>query len=122
MLYETLLQGKMLLCFLYFGILCGIVLSIKKLLDKTFKQNKFVIVLTDILIMVFATFIFLYAKIKYCYGEFRIYMPLSFCLGIYLQQISINNLVEKFLKIVYNLFVKLFCKLKKTKLFGKILK
>lgn len=122
MLYETLLQGKMLLCFLYFGILCGIILSIKKLLDRSFKQNKVIIIVTDILIMVFATFTFLYAKIKYCYGEFRFYMPLSFCLGIYLQQISINNLVEKILNMIYNFIVKIFCKLKKTKLLGKILK
>ena len=112
MLYETLLQGKLMLCFLYFGILCGIILSIKKLFDKSFKKNKIVIIITDIIIMVFATLIFLYAKIKYCYGEFRVYMPLAFCLGIYLQQISINNLVEKLLKMFYNLIVKIFCKIK----------
>ncbi len=91
-------------------------------MDRSFKQNKVIIIVTDILIMVFATFTFLYAKIKYCYGEFRFYMPLSFCLGIYLQQISINNLVEKILNMIYNFIVKIFCKLKKTKLLGKILK
>ena len=122
MLYESLLQGKMLLCMLFFGIICGILFSIKKLVDKTFKSNKIVVVLTDIIFMVLYTIVFIFAKTKYCYGEFRIFEIIGFCLGIFLQQISINNLVEKFLKLSYTLLARLFCKLKKTKLFSKILK
>lgn len=122
MLYETLLQGKMFLCLLYFGILCGIFLSIKKLIDKTLKNNKVIVIVTDIIFMLFASIIFVFAKIKYCYGQFRIFELLSFSLGIYLQQISINNLVEKILNMSYTLFIRVFCKLKKTKIFSKIFK
>lgn len=112
----------MFLCLLYFGILCGIILSIKKLIDKTFKQNKVIVIFTDIFFMLIASIIFIFAKIKYCYGEFRLFEVLSFSLGIFLQQISLNNLVEKFLSMSYTLFVRMFCKLKKTKIFGKIFK
>ena len=122
MLYESLLQGKMLLCMLYFGIVCGIILSIKKLIDKTLKSNKIVVIITDVIFMALSTLVFIFAKIKYCYGQFRVFEIIGFCLGLFLQQISINNLVEKFLKLSYTLLARLFCKLKKTKLFSKILK
>ena len=122
MLYESLLQGKMLLCLFYFGIICGIILSIKKMIDKSLKNNNIITAITDVIFMAISSVIFIYAKIKYCYGQFRIFELLGFVLGIYLQQISINNLVEKFLNLSYTFFVRVFCKLKKTKLFGKILK
>lgn len=122
MLFETLIQGKLLFCFIYFGILCGILLSIKNLLDKTFKNKKLVIILTDLFFVLLSTLIFVYAKIKYNYGEFRIYQVLGFALGIVLQQISLNKLVEKVLIVCYNFTIKIFCKLKQTKIFSKILK
>ena len=122
MLFETLLQGKMFLVMLYFGIICGIIFSAKRLFDGIFKQNKAVVIITDILFMAVTSIIFVFAKIKFCYGEFRLFELLSFCLGIFLEQISLNNFVEKFLKLCYNLFKGMFCKLKNTKLFGKILK
>ena len=121
MLYETLLQFQMFLVLLYFGIVCGILLSIKKIVDKTLKNNKIIIV-TDIAFMILTSTIFIFAKIKYCYGQFRIFELIGFCTGIFLQQISINNLVEKFLNMSYTLLVRLFCKLKKIKFFSKILK
>lgn len=122
MLYETLLQSKMLLVMLYFGVTCGILLTAKNLICKTLKQNKVIVILTDILFCVLSTFVFLHARTKFCYGEFRLFELLSFCLGIFIEQISINNLVEKFFKLIYNLFVKIFCKIKKTKLGKKIFK
>ena len=122
MLYETLLQGKMFLCLLYFGIVCGIFLTAKKLCEKTFKNKKNVVIIFDILFMLVFSAIFIFAKTKFCYGEFRLYEVVAFVLGIWLQQISLNNLVEKFFKMSYTLLVKIFCKLKKTKLFGKIFK
>lgn len=122
MLYETLLQFKMLLVMIYFGVTCGIMLTIKNLMCKTVKQNKVVVILTDVLFCIVSTFVFLYAETTFCYGEFRLFELLSFCLGIFIEQISINNLVEKFLKLIYNLSVKIFCKVKKTKLYKKIFK
>ena len=122
MLYETLLQGKILLCFVFFGIICGLGLSIKKLVSKLARHNKFVVIMTDFVSMLAFSLIFIYAKIKYAYGQFRLFEMLGFCAGIFLEQFSLNNLVEKFLNMSYTLLTKIFCKLKKSKFFGKIFK
>lgn len=120
MLYETLLQGKMLLCFVFFGMICGMALGACKMFVKAFKKNRVATIVFDILFMLVFTALFLHAKIKYCYGEFRLFELLGYCLGIFLQQISINNLLEKFLRLSYNLIVKIAKKLKNSKFFGKI--
>lgn len=122
MMFETLLQGKIFLAFVFFGAICGIVFSIKKLIDKSFKNNKITTVATDIIFMLVFSAIFIFAKNVYAYGEFRLYLALAYCLGIVWEQISLNYLVEKFLNMSYNLFTRLFCKLKKFKIFSKIFK
>lgn len=122
MLYETLLQGKMFLAIMYFGIVAGVFLTAKKLIDKTTKKSKFLTCISDIVFMLVCTTLFLIAKTKFCYGEFRFFEISAFLIGILIQQYSLNKLVEKFFNMVYNVFVRLFAKLKKTKLFGKILK
>ena len=122
MLYETLLQGLMFLCFLWFGIVCGFFLSGIKLLEKIFKHKKIAVVVFDIAFMIVFSLLFVFAKTIICYGEFRIFEVLRFCLGIFLEQISLNNLVEKFLNLSYTLLGKVFAKLKHTKLFAKIFK
>lgn len=122
MLYETLLQGKIFLCAIYFGLVCGIFFTIKKRLDNLFKKNKFVVLINDILIFVVATALFLICINLFNYGEFRLYELVGFACGIVLEQISLNKIVEKILQILYNLFNKLFTKLKKSKLFGKVIK
>ena len=122
MLYETLLHGKMFLVMLYFGIWCGVLLTIKKLSVRALGNNKVILVLTDVLYVIVCSLIFLFAKIKFWYGEFRLFELLALVLGIFIEQFSLNNLVEKIFKLLYNGFEKIFCKLKKTKFFGKILK
>ena len=122
MLYETLLQFQMFLVLLYFGIVCGILLTIKKLLCKVFKQNKIVVFVSDILFCIVASFVFLFTEIKFCYGEFRLFELLSFGIGIFVEQISINNLVEKIFCLIYNVGVKVFGKIKNTKLGKRIFK
>ena len=122
MLFETLLQGKIFLCCLYFGILCGIVLGIKNLVDLTFKKNKFVLIITDIAFLSISAILFVICINVFNFGEFRLFELLAFALGIVIEQKTINNLVEKFLILIYNFFTKILCKLKQTKLFAKIFK
>ena len=122
MIFETLLQGKIFLCFVFFGGICGMVFSAKKLIDKSFKKRKFVVVTTDILFMIMFSLTFIFAKTMFAFGEFRLYLLIAYVLGIVWEQISLDFLVEKFLKMSYTLFGKIFCKLKKTKLFSKVLK
>ena len=122
MLYATLLQGKMFLVMLYFGVVCGIFLTTKKLFDNLTHKNKIIIIVSDILFLCLCSFVFIFTKIKFCYGEFRVFQVLAFLLGIIFEQFSLNNLVEKILNLLYNVSRKVFCKLKKTKFFGKIFK
>ena len=122
MLYETLLQGLMFLCFLWFGIVCGFFLTGVKLLEKVFRQNKTMFAIFDVAFMVVFSLLFIFAKTVFCYGEFRIFELLGFCLGIFLEQISLNNLVEKIFNMSYTLFGKVFAKLKNSRIFGKIFK
>lgn len=122
MLYETLLQGKIFLCFLYFGIVAGIFLSIKQIIDKMTKKNKVIMFFSDFAICIFFTLLFLFCVNKFNYGQFRLYEILGFFSGVILQQISLNKIVEKILNLIYTFLCKMFCHLKKLKFFDKILK
>ena len=122
MLYETLLQSKMFLVLLYFGIVCGILLTIKNMICNLFKQNKIALIASDILFCIASTFVFVFAKITFCYGQFRIFELIAFIIGILIQQFSLNKIVEKFLHLLYTLLERLFCKLKNTKFGKKIFK
>ena len=122
MMFETLLQGEIFLCFLFFGAICGIVFSSKKMIDKAFKKSKLIVLITDIVFMFLFSIMFIYAKNIYNFGEFRLFLLMAYIIGIVWEQISLDFLVVKFLKMSYNFFVRLFCKLKKTKFFCKIFK
>lgn len=122
MLYETLLQSKIFLCALYFGILCGIFLTAKNGADKLFKNKKAIVIVTDILFFVVAAILFLTCINLFNFGEFRLFELLGFALGIVLEQISVNKIVEKAFKMLYTLFAKMFAKLKNTKIFKRVFK
>lgn len=122
MLFETLLQGKIFLCTLYFGLVCGIFLTAKKVVDNMFKKNKFAVMATDIIFFAIATILFLICINVFNFGEFRLYELIGFALGVWLEQISLNKIVEKFFNMVYNILTKIFKKLKQTKLFARVLK
>lgn len=121
MFFETLLQSNIFLCCLYFGIVAGIYLTIKKMLQKIFSHKVFVFI-GDILFFVVCLLLFLICINTFNFGVFRFYEILGFVLGVILEQISLNKLVEKFLNMLYNITRK-FCQwLKKSKIFGKIAK
>ena len=121
MFFETLLQSKIFLCTMYFGILGGICLTAIKMLQKVFSKKVFVIVGDILLSLVFAV-LFLSCINIFNFGCFRLYELIGFVLGIVLEQISLNNLVEKFLNLIYTLTRKFCQRLKKSKIFGKIVK
>lgn len=126
MLYETLLQSQIFLTMLYYGILCGIIFECKNLIDRTFKKNFFVCLVTDIAFMLISSIIFILAKNFANFGEFRLYLLISFIIGIFIEHISIGFLVEKIFLLLYNGVVKLyrriFCTKPKSKFMQKLLK
>ena len=122
MLYETLLQAQIFLCLFYFGAICGIVYTLFKLINKSFNNQKVLVFVTDLIFCIILTFAFIFACNMFNYGEFRFYLLLAFFLGLVIEQKTIGFLVEKFFKFVYNNLVKIFNKLKTTKIFKRILK
>lgn len=126
MLYETLLQGQIFLCVLYFGLITGIIFEAKKLIEKALSENKVVCFVLDLVFMCVASIIFIIAKNVANFGEFRLYLIVSFVLGIVLEHITIGFLVEKFFLLVYNWVRKLtrrmFAYKPKSKFMQKLLK
>lgn len=126
MLYETLLQGQIFLCMLYFGLIAGIVFEAKNLIINAFSKNKVVCFVLDLIFMVVASLLFVLAKNISNYGEFRIYLLIGFVLGIYLEHASIGFLVEKFFLLCYNWITKIsrriFLHKPKSKFMQKLLK
>ena len=122
MLYETLLQGKIFLCTVYFGILASFVFEAKFLILKLLKNIKFFQIFFEIVAMIFCSAIFLFCVLKYNYGIFRLYEIVGFCFGILAEYFSLHKLVEKNLDLIYNFLVKLLNKLKRIKFVNKLLK
>lgn len=108
MLYETLFQTQIFFLLVYFGLLCGIFMELKILICHALKNNKIVKFILDISFMLLCALVFVYAKNLACYGEFRLYLLVGFVLGVILEHISIGFLVEKFFKLMYNVFKKVF--------------
>ncbi len=102
MLYETLSQGYIFLCVLYFGLLGGILFEAKNLIINALSKNKVVCFVLDLVFMLVACLLFVVSKNIANYGEFRIYLLISFILGIWLEHITIGFLVEKFFMFCYN--------------------
>lgn len=126
MLYETLLQGQIFLCVLYFGLIAGIIFEAKNLVEKSLSQNKVVCFVLDLAFMCLASLLFIIAKNVANFGEFRLYLLVSFILGIVLEHITIGFLVEKFFLLVYNWIRKItrrmFLYKPKSKFMQKLLK
>ena len=115
MLYETLLHFPILLCMLYFGLISGICFEFFNLIEKSFKQNKIICIFCDVAFMITSAVIFVFAKNITNFGEFRLYLLLPYVFGIIMLHYFVGNLVEKFLILVYNVFVKAKNKLPKFK-------
>ena len=116
MLHETLLQGQVFLCMLYFGLWCGILFELKNIIEKTFFNNKIICVILDTCFVAISSVIFVLGKNIVNFGEFRFFLLLSFCFGAILEHFSIGFLVEKLFNLIYTNIVKFFklliCKIK----------
>lgn len=121
MLYETLLHSQIFLSMLYFGLISGLILEIKLLIERPFKNKYFKIIPDTIYGIVFA-FIFIFSMNLLNYGTFRIYLLIAYTLGVILEHKTIGFLVEKIIHFVYTILVKIFIKIKNNKFLSKILK
>lgn len=121
MLFETLKQSFVFLGTIYFGILAGIVRDFCLFVFNLFKKNKIVKLILDILFMIIISILFILCLNVVNYGEFRLYLLLSYILGFVVERKTIGYLVDFIFQKIYNLIVKGIKKLSQTKIFKRIL-
>ena len=102
MLYQTLAQPMLFLCFFASGIFCGILLNFKNVLLKLFKKNNFFYHFIDFLAFLIIFFIYFFINLKINYGEFRFFSLLTFLLSLLLENFVIRSFVAKLLHTWYN--------------------
>ena len=120
MLFETLKQSFVFLGGLYFGLIIGIVYEILNYIFK-FSQKKFFVFLKDIIFSILFTFLFIFCLQKVNYGEFRIFILLSYFVGFLLERLSLGYLVDFLINKLYNLLKLIGNKLLKNKFIKRCL-
>lgn len=121
MLFQTLLQGKLFLIFLFFGILVGFVFEIVYLFQNIIK-NKIITFFLDLIFGIIISYLFIFIVNMFNYGEFRIYLLLSYFLGFIIERKTVGDLLIKMLKFFCNKFKNLIYYLKSNKFIAKIFK
>ena len=120
MLFETLKQSFVFLGGLYFGLIIGIVYEILNYIFK-FSQKKIFVFLKDIIFSILFTFLFIFCLQKVNYGEFRIFILLSYFVGFLLERLSLGYLVDFLINKLYNLLKLIGNKLLKNKFIKRCL-
>lgn len=121
MLFESLKQIYIFLGAIYFGLLCGIVRDFCLFIFNLTKKNKIVSFILDLVFSIIGTFLFIICLNVVNFGEFRIYLLLSYLLGYLIERKSLGFLVDFIFKKVYNLLTKVFKKLGSTKFVKRLL-
>lgn len=120
MLFESLKQSYVFLGCLYFGLLCGIVYDFFKFILNLFGRKRFFQIVGDILFSFVFVILFFVCLNVTNYGEFRIFVLISYILGFFVEQKTLGFLVDFIFQKLYNFLRKVFAKLSKTKFFRRI--
>jgi len=120
MLFETLKQSYLFLGSLYFGLISGIIKEIFIFFINLFNKNKIIKFILDLIYMIILSLIFILCLNIVNYGEFRIYLLISFILGYFIERKSLGFLVDFIIKKLYNFINLLVKKINKLKIFKRI--
>ena len=121
MLFESLKKIYIFLGAIYFGLLCGIVRDLCLFIFNLTKKNKIVSFILDLVFSIIGTFLFIICLNVVNFGEFRIYLLLSYLLGYLIERKSLGFLVDFIFKKLYNFLTKVFKKLGSTKFVKRLL-
>lgn len=111
---------KVALIFFLLGVISGSIYGITKFIVHIFKKHILAQILLDLLFTLSSGLLFVFANIRYFYGEIRAYICIIFMLGMYLEQKTIGKLFAKLYLILYNWAITMVKNLKQTWL-GKII-
>ncbi len=111
MLFSNSILGYSFLFMLYVGICVGVIYDTLLYIRKIY-NTKLVTIFTDIIFASVLTIVFVLG-LQFCnYGQFRVFLLLTYIFGFVLQKITMGDLVAKFIKFIYNLIIKIFGKRK----------
>ena len=95
LLFETLSQPFSFLVIFSIGFASGFLFDFRMFLHFLLNKNKIVEVILDIVFSLLACFVFFISCINVNHGEFRFFLILAFCFGLFLQRISLGRLIAK---------------------------
>ena len=111
LLNETLSQPFIFIVFLLLGFGCGFFCDLKNYILFICNKNNIIDKLLDFFLSILNCSIFYIALILFNYGELRIYLILTFVLGIFLQRYTLGRIIAKLFKTCYNFMKKFFNRL-----------
>lgn len=115
MLFESLKQGYIFFGSVYFGLIIGIIYDFCKFNVRLLKNKKVAQIIFDCFFSItFVLLFFVCLNVVY-FGEFRLFVLISFILGFVLEQKSLGFLVDFIIKKLYNFFVVISKRLLKIK-------
>lgn len=117
-----MIQAKLFLMFLCYGLILGCVWGLLNFLKLILKNNVVVNHILEIPFAVMFVLGFFVMLILKNYGEFRFYLFIAWCLGMFLERKTVGKLFAKLYFWLYNKFSKWLYLLKQIKLFKRVLK
>lgn len=121
MLFESLKQSFLFLGSIYFGLLIGIIKNSINLLINSFKKNKIITFILDLVFMIIFAFLFVFCINVVNFGEFRIYLLCGYLIGFVLEMKTLGFLVDFSLKKIYTFIKFIYSKLLKIKFVKRII-
>lgn len=121
MLFESLKQSYIFFGTIYFGIIAGIFRDLTIFILKLLKNNKVIKIILDLIFSLIFSFLFIICLNVVNFGEFRIYLLLSYILGFILERKTLGFLVDFIFEKIYNFIVKIIKKLSNLKFFKRML-
>ncbi|MBQ8468360.1 MAG: spore cortex biosynthesis protein YabQ [Clostridia bacterium] len=117
-MFSSLAGGGLFLQFFLLGVFCGLGYECCKILKLLFKNNIIITNAANFVYFCVCGICFCGFLLKLAGGIVYFYLIVAMVLGIVIEQISIGFFFTKFYFLVYNVFTKMFARIKKTK-FGK---
>lgn len=111
---------KLLIIYLFLGIITGVLYGVFKNITFVFKNNFIVQIITDIMFILISAYLFWTTTQTLIYGEIRLHLLVIFIMGAYLERKTLGKLFAKLFFMLYNWVSKLINKFKLTK-FGKLI-
>ena len=117
-----MIQAKLFFIFLAYGVLLGAVWGILNFIKLLLKNKVIINQIIEIPFAVLFILGFFVMLILNNYGEFRLYLFCSWCLGIFIERKTVGKLFAKLYFWLYNKISNGLSLLKKTKIAKRVLK